>query len=201
MMRQAVGVGVERGVAQPAVAEDHRRGLRRARGLRRKQRRQRRRPGGRRARRRGCAVGGGADASAEDRQGCTSGCEVSFQSRRMVSRSDASSTGSVAQRPLRIGNRPLQQPDQPRPQRLHRAALEQVACVFQHAVDAGRRAGGGAPLAQPQRQVELRARRATGCRRRPASPAGRDRRPPPRSRSRTPASPGTADAATASAPD
>ena len=43
MMRQAVGVGVERGVAQRAVLEDHRHRIRRARGLRGKQRRQGRR--------------------------------------------------------------------------------------------------------------------------------------------------------------
>ena len=40
MMRQPVGVGVERGVAQRAVLEHHRDRIRRAHGLRRKQRRQ-----------------------------------------------------------------------------------------------------------------------------------------------------------------
>ena len=43
MMRQPVGVGVERRVAQRAVLEHHRDRVRRARGLRGKQRRQRRR--------------------------------------------------------------------------------------------------------------------------------------------------------------
>jgi hypothetical protein len=40
MVRQAVGVGVQRGIAQRAVLEDHRDRVRRARSLRRKQRRQ-----------------------------------------------------------------------------------------------------------------------------------------------------------------
>ena len=65
MMRQAVGVGVERGVAQRAVLEHHRDRVRRARRLRRKQRRQASPP-----RRRSAPVRA-----------------VSFQPRRMVSRS------------------------------------------------------------------------------------------------------------------
>ncbi len=57
-----------------------------------------------------------------------------------------------------VRNRGLQQPDQPAAQRFHRRFVEQVAGVFQHAVDPARRAVGEPPLDEPDRQVELRAR-------------------------------------------
>ena len=57
MMRQPVGVGVERGVAQRAVLEHHRDRIRRARSLRGEQRRQGRRPATGRARCRSSPAG------------------------------------------------------------------------------------------------------------------------------------------------
>ena len=76
-------------------------------------------------------------------------------------------------------------------------AIEQVGGVFQRAGDARRRAVGAALLAQAQRQVELRARGRH--RLEPRRKPGQLQPRPPRC-SGTPASPGTADAATASAP-
>ena len=180
MMRQAVGVGVERGVAQRAVLEHHRGGVRRARGLRGKQRRQRR----------------GARAAAALRQRA-----VSFQPRRMVSRSAGVQD---RQRPERaVGDRP----PPPASSRISRAPsastrglVEQVACVFQHALDAGRRAvrpraaRSARPTGRTWRSPSRPAAAATAS---PGSSSAGRRAAPPR----TPASPGTAGAATASAPD
>ena len=94
MMRQAVGVGVERGVAQRAVLEHHRDRVRRARGLRGKQRRQRRRC---RSRQR---------TPSRDRRRCARNAPVSFQTRRMVSRSAASRIDSAPSAPVRIAQPP-----------------------------------------------------------------------------------------------
>ena len=88
MMRQPVGVGVERGVAQRAVLEHHRDRIRRAHSLRGKQRRQGR---GRQPR-----------------------CAVSFQPRRMVSRSAALQDLRLPSARSGVRNRGLQQPDQAR---------------------------------------------------------------------------------------
>ena len=199
MMRQAVGVGLERGVAQRAVLEQHRHRLRRACRLRRKQLRQRQR-------RRQTVAASAAPASpspgaAPEPAGPYAGeCAVSFQraqdgvalglaqDRRPPERTAAgSATAAPSSRTSRS------------PRRRDRRRVEQVAGVFQHAVDAGRRRLGRAPLDQPERQVELRARGRHRLRphRKPRQLEPAVRRAPPR----TPASPGTADAATATAPD
>ena len=136
MMRQPVGVGVERRVAQHAVLEDHRRGIRRAPSLRGKQRRQRRRRAIGRIRIR------------QRMPGVVPEPQDGVALRRIEDR-------KAAQRAIRIGNRGRQQPNQALAQRHHRGFIEQVACVFQHAFDAGRLTVGGALLDQPDRQVEL----------------------------------------------
>ena len=120
MMRQAVGVGVERGVAQRAVLEHHRDRVRRAQRLRGKQRRQ-----GRSRQRRPSRHCAGVVPDPQD--GVALG--------RVQDRQAASAR-------RRIGHRALQQPDQPLPQRRDAGLVEQVAGVFQHALDAGRRAVG-----------------------------------------------------------
>ena len=104
----------------------------------------------------------------------------------------------AADRPIGVGDNRFEQPDQTRPDGFDAGAIEQIGGVFEHPVDARRRAIRCALLAQAQRKIELGTR-------------GGDRlkaRGQPRqlfeialSRcSETPASPGTADAVTASAP-
>ena len=155
MMRQAVGVGIERGVGQRAVLEDHRHRIRRAQGLRRKQRGQ----GCRQARRQGCGKLAGRLAGVAPAAAATSRA-VSFQARRMVSRSAAPrmSKAPSARLPSAAARASSRMSRSPEPG--HARLLEQVACVFQHAVDPGRLAARRAPLDQPQRQVELG---AAGC--------------------------------------
>ncbi len=82
-------------------------------------------------------------------------------------------------------------------QRGGRCLLEQVAGIFQHPVDAGGCAVGGALLGERERQVELGAGDRHLLEGWCAVPAARGS---PGRRSGTPASPGTADDATASAP-
>ena len=198
MMRQAVGVGLERGVAQRAVLKQHRDRLRRAPSLRRKQRRQRHRrrsspSSGRlrqhrpRSRRTASAAGErqrmrGVVPAAQD------GVALGFAQDR-----------KPAERTAAVRHHSPQQPHQPLAKPRSRRRVEQVAGIFHDAVDAGRLTVGRAPLDQPKRQVELRARGRHRLRphRKPRQiePAA-DAAPP-----RTPASPGTAGAATATAPD
>ena len=87
-----------------------------------------------------------------------------------------------------------------RPSTSTRAPLEQVGGVFHNPADPRRRPRRGALLGQPHRQVELRARRGNRLRRH-ASPASFELRPRALAPPQTPASPGTAGAATATAPD
>ena len=107
---------------------------------------------------------------------------VSFQTRRMVSRSAASRIVERC-RSARSGSATarLQQPDQALGQRLDARRVEQVAGIFQHAVDAGRRAVRGAPLGERRptgRTWRSRPRPAAGARAAPAA-----RAPPPARRS------------------
>ncbi len=95
-----------------------------------------------------------------------------------------------------IRNRRLQQPDQARRNGLHARTLEQVAGIFQRSRDARRTAVHPAPLPKAQRQVELRARARNRLQTALAAPPARAQ---PRHCSAAPASPGTADAAPASA--
>ena len=155
MMRQAVGVGVERGVAQHAVLEHHR-GRRPACAPPARQTA----PAGSRAHRR--------TASASE---CAE-CAVSFQRRRMVSRSAGSRIGSAPSARSGSATARLQQPDQPpRPAPRRVAASNRSLAYSSTPVDPGRRAVGSAPLDQPDRQVELRARRSSPAPRPPQAPA------------------------------
>ena len=136
MMRQAVGVGVERRVAQRAVLEHHRHRVRRARRLRGKQLRQ-------------------ASRAARD----TSPCAVSFHARRMVSRSAAPRIVEAAQRARRHppppppAAAPAARPaPPPSPRRTGRLRIP-----ARPSMPAGAPSG-RAPLDQPERQVELGAR-------------------------------------------
>src|SRR5262249_54881075 len=65
---------------------------------------------------------------------------------------------NAADRTLRIGNRTLQQPNEPLPEPLNAAPLKQVARVFQNPMDPRRRAIFPALFRKAQRQVKLRAR-------------------------------------------
>ena len=132
MMRQLARACIELAVAQPLILEHHRIRLRRARHLRRKQLRQRRH----RDRTRG-----GVPLPQDG---------VTLPSAQNV---------ELADRTIRVGNRALQQPHQPARNRLHARAIEQVAGIFQRALDPRRTAVRTTPLRQAQRQVELRARR------------------------------------------
>ena len=76
----------------------------------------------------------------------------------MVSRSAVLQDRQAAQRLAGVRNRGLQEPDETAADHLDRRLVEQVAGVFQHAVDPARRAVRQPPLHQPDRQVELRAR-------------------------------------------
>ena len=131
MMRQPVGVGVERRVGQRAILEHHRDRVRRAHSLRGKQRRQ---------------VSGGT------------GCAVSFQLAQDGVALGGLQDRQAAERPRGVRHRGLQQPDETPADDLDRRFVEQVAGVFQHAVDAARRAVGEPTLDEPDRQIELRAR-------------------------------------------
>src|SRR3954467_11196322 len=132
MMRQLARARIELAVAQPLVLEHHRVRLRRARNLRREQlgqRRTRNRPRGR---------------VPLPQDGVT-----------LVRTQNV----EPADRTLRIGNRSLQQPNQPARNRLNARTIEQVAGVFQRSFDPRRTAVRTSPLRKAQRQVELRARR------------------------------------------
>ena len=100
-------------------------------------------------------------------------------------------------RAIGIGNRCLQQTNQPPDERLDGGAVEQVGGIFHHPADPRRRPVRSPLLAQAHRQVELRAR---GRHPLEAAAQSRQDRASPRRCSATPASPGTADAATATAP-
>ena len=64
----------------------------------------------------------------------------------------------AAERTRRVGHRGGQQPDQPLPDGLNGAAVEQVGRVFQHAGEPRGLAGGRALFRECDRQVELRGR-------------------------------------------
>ena len=174
MMRQPVGVGLKRGVAQlrssntSAVAS----GVRAA-----------------------CAAnsaGSVGKAPAPD-----SGRDVSFHSRRMVSRSAGRQDLQAADRPLGLRHRRRQQPHQPLAQRRNarRARTGRWNIPARLRSPPPRRPNAAAPSGSPtgrtSRSPSPPAAAAPQARPAPA-------RPPPRCQ--TPASPGTADAATATAP-
>ena len=135
MMRQAVGVGLERGVAQrcgPRTPPPPASGVRRPAPQTA--------PAGRRPRQRrrsGCARAVSFHAAGWCRAPPASRIGSAPSARR------GSATAAASSRISRCA------------QRRHAGLVEQVAGVFQHALDAGRRAVGAAPLDQPERQVEL----------------------------------------------
>ena len=129
MMRQPVGVSVERGVGQRAVLEHHRDRVRRALSLRGKQRRQ------------GCGRNRLRRVVPTAQDGVALGSPQNRQ---------------AAERLCRIRNRGLQQPDETAADHLDGRFIEQIAGVLQHAVNAARRAVGKPALDQPDRQIELR---------------------------------------------
>ena len=188
MMRQAVGVGVEGGVG-------------RARGPRRSPRW---RPAcARPARQTAPARSRVLHRPAAQRRAaiseCAKECPVSFQSRRMVSRSAASRIDSAPSARSGSATAALQQPDQPRAQRLDGRCgrTGRLRIPARPRSRPARRRPRAAPRARPRgRTSRSPSRPAAPAPKAPAAPARR----PPR-RPRTPASPGTADAATATAPD
>src|SRR3954452_25382883 len=132
VMRQPARARIELAVAQPLVLEHHRVRFRRTRNLRREQ------LGQGRTRNRPCG------RVPLPQNGAT-----------LVRAQNV----EPANRTLRIGNRSLQQPNQPPRNRLNARTIEQVAGVFQRSLDPRRTAVRTAPLRKAQRQVELRARR------------------------------------------
>ena len=107
-MGEAVGVGVERGVAQRAVLEDHRGGVRRAHGLRGKQRRQGRRAAPAAARCRSSAAGWCRARPAPGstaRPSARSGSATAASSSR-ISRAPSASTVAASNRSLAYSSTP-----------------------------------------------------------------------------------------------
>src|SRR6476659_9122730 len=131
-MRQLARTRIELAIAQPLILEHNRIRSRRAHHLRREQLRQ----GRARDRTRGVVP------LPQD--------GVTLRGAENVEPPD---------RTIRIGNRTLQQPNQPPSYRLHARTIEQVAGVFQRSLDPRRRPVKTPPLRKAQRQVELRARR------------------------------------------
>ena len=169
VMRQPARARIELAVAQPLVLEHHRVRLRRARNLRREQLGQRRS----RHRPRGRVP--------LPQDGVT-----------LVSAQNV----EPADRTLRIGNRSLQQPHQPPRNRLNARAIEQVAGVFQRTLRSPRDCR--PHLAAPQGSATGRTSRSPS--QPPQSPRSVRKAPAQAPRcSAIPASPGTADDATASA--
>src|SRR6476659_6350621 len=131
-MRQLARTRIELAIAQPLILEHNRIRSRRAHHLRREQLRQ----GRARYRTRGVVP------LPQD--------GVTLRGAENVEPPD---------RTIRIGNRTLQQPDQPPSYRLHARTIEQVAGIFQRSLDPRRRPVKTPPLRKARRQVELRARR------------------------------------------
>ena len=73
---------------------------------------------------------------------------VSFQPRRMMARSSGASISRLADRTLGIGNRCLQQANEPAHERLDAGAVEQVGGIFHHPADPRRRPS--APRSSPR---------------------------------------------------
>ena len=176
MMRQPVGVGLERGVAQRAVLEHHRHRIRRARRLRRKQLRQRR------AAVTVAASAAPASPSPGVRQRRPSGCAVSFQPAGWCRARPRPGSQAGRARGCGVRNRSPQQPHQPLAKRL---APSQRRTGRWH-IPARRRCRPAAPSAarrsiSPTDRSNFALAVATGCGR-TASP-GRSSPPPPRSAS------------------
>ena len=172
MVRQLVGVGVERRVGQRALLEHHRDGVRRAAGLRAQT----------------------APAAAQP----ATGRAVSFQPSRMVARSAPSSTGSgraAARRPraTACSSRKSRSPKPPTVPRSNRSAAYSST------------PSSPAPARSAERRSVSATDRSNFARHRldrlgtTVKPRQLRRAAPP-PLSQTPASPGTADAATATAP-
>ena len=125
-----------------------------------------------------------SSAAAPDRVSPRTGaCAVSFQPRRMVSRSAVAQDRQAGRaRGCGVRHRGLQQPHQPLAKPPHRRSVEQVAGVFQHAVDAGRRRRrprAARPARPTGRTSRSRSPPAAAAPQAPAAPAP----PPPRSAS------------------
>ena len=154
MMRQAVGVGVERRVGQRSGPRTP----------------PRRRPA--------CARPARQTARAASAGACSSRA-VSLQPSQDGAALCLVQDRQAAERARRVGDRGRQQPDQALPERLDGAAIEQVAGVFQHAVEPGRLARRRALLVERDRQVELRGRRRNRLRLHREPRQARARPPPP----------------------
>ena len=154
MMRQPVGVGLELGVAQRAVLEHHRHRVRRAHRLRGKQRRQRRaavRPSRRPPHRRhrpSPSTGARAPPVRGVVPAPQDGVALGLTQDRQACRAPAPASATA---PPAAGSAA-----RPAPQ--HVAASNRSLAYSSTPSMPGRRAVGGAPLDQPDRQVELRAR-------------------------------------------
>ena len=143
MVGEAVGVGVEGCVCERAGAEHHRGGVRGALRLLGEQ----------------LGQGGRADRMLGVVPHAQDGVALGLVQHRQR-----------AEPQRAVGGRSIQQADQPLSEGLDGRRVEQVGCVFQHALDAARTAVGCAPLGQRQRQVELGA--AGGDRERRRGQAG-----------------------------
>ena len=170
VVRQTVGVRIQRRVAQLTILVHRRDRIRSGRRLRREQLRQARRE------------------------------PPPATSRSTPPRSDRRSSAARISRPPIAASGEATAPSSRRTRRARQsrnaAPIEQVGRIFQRAGNAARHAVRSAQLAQAQRQVELRRRGRNRLIARPQRPQARA---PPRRCSGTPASPGTADAATATA--
>ncbi len=161
MMRQTVGMGLERCVAERALPRHHGDGIGRARRLRGKQRRQGRSGGGER-----CIIvrfakrpfAGQRIARQSDVARRRMRQRMWQLTRQIVGRVVPEPQDGVAlgrrkdvdrsERASRIGHRALQETQQALAQRNDAGFVKEVACVFQHPLDAIGRAVGTAPLAQ-----------------------------------------------------